>query len=109
MAYADDLNLISRKFESFDIPKEKRYLLKYFDTEIQEAFLRYFLVFGTYESFVDHTGLLCQVRYRRTLVNKFYLLEKLHKEAKNNMDMTTLARIEAGKYKFKLPPEDYIT
>lgn len=99
MGQNPDLLFLSRQFESLDLPKEKRYLLRYFDTPLQTAFLKYVLVFGDYANFVDHTGLVCQPRWMASLYNKLTQLEALHREARANMDMTLLATIESGKYK----------
>jgi len=99
LASARDLSFISREFETVELPKEKRYLLKYFDTVLQEAFLKYVFVFGDYENFVDHTGLPCRPQWLKSLYNKLKRLEALHKKARADMDMTTLAIIETGKYK----------
>lgn len=95
-----DLLWLSKAYESFEIPKEKKYLFKYFKTQIQQAFVRYFFAFGTYTNFKDHTGLDCQMRWLNILHRKLEALEKVRHEARANMDMTTLAKIEAGKYKF---------
>lgn len=100
MAQTADLIWLSKAFESFEIPKEKKYLLKYFKTQIQQAFLRYYFVFGNYTNFRDHTGLDCQMRWLNILYKKLEALEKVRQEARVSMDMTTLAKIEAGKYKF---------
>ena len=98
-----DLSLISREFENLEFPKEKRYLLKYFGTVLQVAFLKYFFVFGEYDNFydnfVDHTGLSCRPKWLKELNQKLRKLEAAHKEAKLNMDMETLAKIEMGKFK----------
>lgn len=95
-----DLLWIAKAYESFEIPKEKKYLSKYFKTQIQRAFLRYFFAFGNYTNFRDHTGLDCQIRWLKILHEKLEALEKVRNDARKNMDMTTLAKIESGKYKF---------
>lgn len=99
MALTRDLSFISREFETIELPKEKKYLLKYFNTVLQEAFLKYVFVFGDYDNFVDHTGFSCRPRWLKNLYNKLRHIESLHKEARANMDMTTLALIESGKHK----------
>ena len=100
-----DLKLISFQLEIVELPKEKKYLLKYFDTPIQIAFLKYIHVFGDYKNFTDHTGLSCQFKWLKSLYDKLRKIEKMHKEAKSNMDLETLERIETGKQRFprKLP------
>lgn len=100
MVREKDLLFLSQEYESFVIPKNKKYLLKYFSTDLQEAFLKYLLVFGDYDNFVEHTGLACQLRWMKTLKDKFDNLEAAHAQAKKDMDMTKLAEIERGKFKF---------
>ena len=102
MAQSRDLIYLARLWETVDLPKEKRYLLRYFDTPIQKAFLKYIHVFGDYSNFVDHTGLVCSPRWLEILYNRLRKLQTLHREARANMDMTTLAHIESGN--FKLTP-----
>ena len=95
-----DLKLISLQLETVELPKEKKYLFKYFNTPLQIAFLKYFHLFGDYSNFVDHTGLSCQIKWLKSLHSKLQKIEKMHKEARFNMDIETLARIESGKQKF---------
>ena len=99
MAELRDLYFLGQSWEEFDVPKEKKYLLKYFDTPLQEAFLKYFFMFGEYSNFCDHTGIPCRDRWLNTLFERLQAYEQIHKQAKSNMDMTLLAKIEAGKYK----------
>lgn len=94
-----DLLFVSQEYENFIIPKNKKYLLKYFDTDLQKSFLKYYLVFGSWSNFVEHTGLICQSRWLTKLEEKFIALEAAHAQAKKDMDMTTLAKIESGKFK----------
>jgi len=79
------------------VPKGKRYLLKYFKTKIQRAFLSYFFIFGEYTNFVDHTGFYCQKRYMKMLHERLLSIEVAHKIAKQNVDLSNLALIESGK------------
>jgi len=95
----DDLNFISRKFSTYQPPKDKLYLLKYFKTPIQREFLGYFFVFGNYEHFVDHTGFYCQQRWLRLLYRKLQKLTDMRAEAKASIDLELLAKIESGKVK----------
>lgn len=90
---------ISKEYENFIIPKNKKYLLKYFSTDLQESFLKYYFVFGEYSNFVEHTGLVCQMRWMNQLSEKFKKLEAAHEQAKKDMNMTLLAKIESGKFK----------
>lgn len=94
-----DLAFISQKFATYQLSKDKLYLLKYFKSPIQEAFLKYFFVFGEYDNFVDHTGFYCQKRWLQLLLERMQTLERLRKEAKSGFDLELLARIESGKLK----------
>lgn len=95
-----DLAFVSKAWETFDLPKEKRYLLKYFDTPVQTAWLKYFLLLNDYTHFCDHTGHVCQVRWMKILHEKLNFLESLKAKARAEMDFALLTRIEDGKYSF---------
>lgn len=96
-----DLDFLSKDFETLDIPKDKRYLLKYFRKEIQQSFLKYFFTFGNFDNFIDHTGLYCQPRWLKILHKKLIDMENIHSLAKQNLDLELLTKIESGKFKFK--------
>ena len=95
----NDLKLISGEFFDFDLPKEKQYLFKYFPTEIQQQFLRYYYIFGDTEQFMDHTGWFCTKRWLNKLVAKYNKIVAAHDAAKEKADFTTLAEIQNGKFK----------
>ena len=99
MAHTNDLAFISGEFQIIEFPKDKRYLLKYYKTPLQKAFLRYIFVFGDYKNFVDHTGQWCRHKWMKELFDRISFLQEIHKEAKKNIDLKTLAKIEMGKYK----------
>lgn len=99
MACKRDLDFLARRFETVELPKERKYLYNYFRTEVQRAFLKYMHVFGDYTNFVNHTGYACQDRWLATLHEKMQKIETAHKEARLNMDMALLVVIERGKYK----------
>lgn len=94
-----DLAFLSRRFESVELPREKAYLYKYFKTKVQEAFLKYVHVFGEYSNFTDHTGLHITPRWLKKLHDRLVMLETLHRQAKKDIDLETLALIETGKYR----------
>lgn len=104
MACECDLKMISGDFEKYHIPKDKKYLLKYFKTDTQLAFLKYILVFKNYENFTDHTGRWCRPKYLKALNERFLAIQAAHNEAKFNFDLTYLAKIESGKLKFSHLP-----
>jgi len=96
------LYFISGDFLSLEIPKKQKFLLKYFKTDIQLAFLRYYLVFGNWKNFVDHTGYHCKERYLRKQEDRYHALMKAHAEASSVMDedhMKMLQAINEGKFK----------
>lgn len=99
-----DLLLLARKFETYELPKDKKYLLNYFDNELQEAFLKYFFVFKDYDNFIDHTGIFVQKKWLDSLYKKLLSIEQAHKDAKSNFDMSGLLAIERGKFKFTRHP-----
>lgn len=94
-----DLAWIGRLYETAEIPKEKLYLLRYFDTPTQEAFLRYVLVFDDHKNFSDHTGIIAQKRWLNTLRRRYDRLEAERIRARAEMDLETLAKIESGDFK----------
>ena len=100
----NDLKLLARQWENFEIPKDKKYLLKYFDTDLQVIFLKYYLIFGDYKNFVDHTGFKCGEIWLDFLCKKLQIILKAHKDAKTNPDMELgmkeVSVIQSGKFKF---------
>jgi hypothetical protein len=93
-----DKKLIAREFEYIKLPKDKRYLFKYFQTPLQKAFVKYMFVFNDYKNFSDHTGHYCQEKWLRILTKRLRELEKAKVDARANMDLELLAIIESGKY-----------
>lgn len=94
-----DLAFMSEQFVSYELPKEKKYLLKYFTSDIQIAFLKYYFAFDDIVHFTDHTGHYCQLRWLRLLLKKLRKIEAAHRKAKDEIDLETLVKIEAGKMK----------
>jgi hypothetical protein len=97
-----DWLFLSRQYETYQLPREKLYLLKYFDSPIQEAFLKYFFLFGDTENFLDHTGFYCQERWVKLLHKKLRILETANAKARAEVDLAGLVVIETGKFKYKL-------
>lgn len=95
----NDLNFISGDFLELDLPKEKQYLFKYFDTDIQMQFLRYYYVFGNIDRFMEHTGFFCAKRYLRELIEKYNKLTDTYNRAKESADLEIVAQIQMGKFK----------
>ena len=96
-----DLALIAGNFLDFPIEKNKRYLLKYFTSKIQQQFVRYRLVFEESKNFVNHTGLFCQKRWLQTMESRFLALESALHCARMVGDMDRIAKIESGKFNVK--------
>jgi hypothetical protein len=94
----NDLNLISGNFFNLELPKEKQYLCKYFETEMGMQFLRYYYVFNSDVRFKEHTGLYCTKRWIKMLKCRYKSLIILYDKAKKDMDFTLLAEIQEGKY-----------
>lgn len=100
----NELIFLSGQFFDCDLPKEKQYLFRYFDTDLERQFLRYYHCFGQYDYFTDHTGMRCQVRWLRILKKRLDLLVRVHAQAKMEMELELLAQIETGKYCLNRPP-----
>ena len=82
-----------------EIPKEKRFLLKYFKGEIQQKYIRYILFFGDDKNFMDHTGIKCTKIWLKKLENKYKDLVYLHGLVKSSADLETLSKLESGELK----------
>jgi hypothetical protein len=96
-----DLELISGSFFDLEIPKDKRYLLKYFTGKLQVSFLRYYMVFGTKKNFIDHTGLKCNESLLIRFEKRYKQLTALYDWAKKSLteeSLKTLSLIESGKF-----------
>jgi len=95
-----DLDFLSGEFLDFELPKDQIYLAKYFDSDIQFAFLKYYLVFGDIEHFTNHTGIPADKKYLKKLITRLEKLVAIRNTAKKNLDFDLLWRIEAGRYKY---------
>jgi hypothetical protein len=96
-----DLDFISGNFFDYDIPRGMQYLLKYFTTDLQVAFLKYALVFEDTKLFKDHTGHYCSDRLKFRLLCRLRQLKKLHEQAKTSFTeegLNTLQLLESGQY-----------
>lgn len=101
----EDAIFIAGNFENYEFPREKKYLLKYFTTNIQISFLRYIFLFGNYRNFVDHTGIYCQERYMKIMWNALHKLQEAHAKAKKELDFDFLVKIENGKFSITSLPK----
>ena len=95
-----ELNFVSgRIFDLQDLPKAQKYLYKYFDSYEQRLFVKYFLMYGCHDRFVQRTGVRFRTRWRQYLMRKIKTLEAAHDSAKDDGDIELLAVIEGGKMK----------
>ena len=94
-----ELLFISGRLLETEIPKEKRYLLKYFRTSVRRTFLKYYLVVRNTDRFTNHTGVPCDKASLWKMVKRFHYLEEQHARAKSNLDFELLAKIETGKFR----------
>ena len=97
--YDDQIAFLSGEFK--EIPREKRWFLKYFDSESQRAFLAYFWTFKNYTRFNQHSGFLLSGRWKVILKKKILFLENAFDEAMKNGDIDAITTLKEGK--FKLP------
>ena len=86
-------------FFDFDIPLEKKYLLQYFRSPLENQFVKYYLCFGEIDNFVDHTGFFCQKRWLRILKKRIDVLISSHEKYKKECKLEKLMEIEEGNYK----------
>ena len=96
-----DLEFISGEFFNCQIPKDMQYLLYYFKSDIQLAFLKYYMIVGDYSNFADHTGRFCSKRFVFQLKKRYDLLVDLHKKSKSMLSeesMEIVSLIESGKF-----------
>lgn len=97
----EELDFLSGRFFEYEIPKSKEFLLKYFKKPMEREFVRYYLCFGTTANFADNAGVRCSRAKARLLKKRLETLVKVHKEAKDNIELELLTQIEMGKYKIR--------
>jgi len=105
-----DLLFISGSFFYDDfVPREKRWLFRYFSTPHQRTFLAYYLGFSEvwkhnpyrfYQNFIDHTGVYCTKRVIQKWIKKLRTIEGLVDTSLSKMDLTLLEIVKSGRYKF---------
>lgn len=102
--YDPEWEFISGRLFDIELPKEKSFLWKYFTIYEQRLFVKYYLTYGSYTYFTDHTGLYFSKRWMRHLKRKMQKILHTHKKAKEEARMGNfeiLANIESGRYKFE--------
>lgn len=107
MTIDPEWEFISGRIFDTEPPKDKRFLWKYFTTDVQRLFVKYYLTYGNYTYFTEHTGCYCSKRWIRHLKRKIEKILRTHqkaKEAARSGDFETSAKllvdIESGKHKF---------
>lgn len=102
-----DAEFISKQFEDYEVPEDKRYLLYYFHGDLQQAFLKYVLLSGESRRFREHTGYACSdmliLRLRRRL-EKLEALKIQCKKILSEEAMEISLLIETGKLVLKEIP-----
>lgn len=86
---------------TFEIPKEKLYLKKYFKNELQRTFLKYFMVMGEVKNFTDHTGYVCCRRLLYLFKKRYFRITQSYDKAKlalTEESMEKIRLIEGGKF-----------
>jgi hypothetical protein len=99
MGLKEELNFIAGKFLDYVIPKDKKYLSKYYTTEIERQFLLYYLVFRSRKRYLEHTGIHVRKRWLEVLESRLLRIEDIHRKARFDFDLEKVAQIESGKFK----------
>jgi hypothetical protein len=97
----NDLSYMAGDFAEPVIPKDKKYLFKYFKTDIQTIFLKYYMTYKTTSGFTNATGRKCTRQFLSKQRRKIEIVEAAHQKAKQEFDIELLWKIENGKYKVK--------
>ena len=88
-------------FMKMPVPKEERWMTRYFKTRTKKLFLKYFLAFGSATRFCQHSGEVCTKRYVKKMKMQFLKIRNLHDKAKTDFDLEFLSKIKVGKIKLK--------
>lgn len=102
-----DSEFISGSFFEFEVPKSRKFLLKYFRTDLQRMFLGYYLTFGNLKNFVDHTGYYCSERILMKMQKNYKRLIKCYDCAKMSLTeegMRVVDLMESGKIRLTRLP-----
>jgi hypothetical protein len=92
-----DLQFLSGEFLDYEVPKDKRWLFKYFKTTIQKQFLAFYIEFEDIYMFKQYTGIVVSKRALERLVIKYDILIKLKDQSKSEFELEKLWKIESGK------------
>lgn len=97
----NELKLLFEDPDGFEVPRNRRFLLKYFDTELRRAFLKYYLSNNDYRNFTSHTGRRCSKSLPHRMARQVDALVAVYDAAKKALTeegMETVSVIESGKY-----------
>jgi len=100
---SEDLELIflAGTYDELPIDPDKRYLLKYFKTDVQRRFLKYYIIFGNAYRFQERTGYHITERYCEYLVSRIKRLDRVLKRAKVDFDFNLIEKICNGKLRLR--------
>lgn len=99
-----NMKLQSGAFLDSEISQNRKFLLKYFKTDLQVIFLKFYLHGGDVEKFTNTTGRKCSVRILYKFKRQIDKLVDLYEAAKADFDeesIETLTNITSGKIKKK--------
>lgn len=98
-----NMKFLQGDFRNFTIPKEHKFLYKYFKNKLQKSFLEYCYVMSSENAyfFQDHTGNKITNSFVYKLVQKIKALLYLYEKAKNEIDFDTLKKLERGQFYIK--------
>ena len=93
-----NLKFLNNEFGDGCIPKEHKFLYKYFSSKPQKKFLEYCYVMkhSNLYCFQDHTGVKMTASFVWKLTQRFNKLMEIHKKAKDNFDFELLKKLERG-------------
>jgi hypothetical protein len=102
-----DMDFIAGKFLTEEFLSEKEYLRHYYTTELEKAFLNYFVVFEEslngmtvvqfHIMFSNHTGIKCCERWTRFLIKRYKKIEEELSKAYAKSDLERIAAIKTGR------------
>lgn len=95
--FEQNLYFINAAYEKVQLPKELSFLYKYFSTPQQRAFVHYYYVMQDWRHFSEHTGIYASRYFKLKLSYKYKHFVAEYEKAKANMDLQTLAKLNARK------------
>jgi hypothetical protein len=95
----NDLKLIRGDFLDMFLPKEKKFVLNYFKTNLARKIIMYYFVFNTIDNFVNHTGYFCDYVYLKRCMDKYKEIIKEHDSALKGLDFEKMEKIQNGSFK----------